>query len=165
MIWYFLKKYRYQYLLIVTKPTCAIFRLTVGRPRTKEEEEEEGDNRSRAMRQRRRTKRRTRSSNTAPSTSSCSSSPSHSACWSSWQQSAPSPSTHRGVDTCEYDADLSHNIFCRIENYSELFILPNFSEWGQFGKMKVGNIVQCISSIIDVIRILTFNIGFSPFSE
>ena len=42
----------------------------------------------------------------------------------------------------------------RIGNKSKWFILPKFSEWGQFGMMKVG-------CIIPVIRILTFNIGFS----
>ena len=45
-------------------------------------------------------------------------------------------------------------------NY-EWFILPNFSEWGQFSIMKVGNIVPYIYSIIPVISILTINIGFS----
>ena len=36
------------------------------------------------------------------------------------------------------------------------FILSIFSEWGQFGIMKV----ECI---IPVFRILTFNIGFSEY--
>ena len=44
--------------------------------------------------------------------------------------------------------------YCRIGNKSEGFILPTFYEWGQFCIMKVG-------CIIPVIRILTFNIGFS----
>ena len=51
--------------------------------------------------------------------------------------------------------------YCRIGNLSEWFILPNFSEWGQFGIMKVGNVLQYIYSIIHVLRILTFNICFS----
>ena len=46
------------------------------------------------------------------------------------------------------------------EEINQCFILPNFSEWGQFGIMKVGNIVPYSYSIITVIKIFTFNIGF-----
>ena len=37
-----------------------------------------------------------------------------------------------------YDRDSTHlSVYCRKGNYSECFILPNCSEWGQFGIMKV----------------------------
>ena len=43
---------------------------------------------------------------------------------------------------------------CRIGKKSEWFILRNFSEWVQFGTMKV-------RYVIPVIRMLTFNISSS----
>ena len=56
------------------------------------------------------------------------------------------------------EIDILRN-YCRIE-INQWFNLP-LSEWVQFGMIKVGNIVPNIYSVIPVIRILTFYIGFS----
>ena len=64
----------------------------------------------------------------------------------------------RGTDCCDRLFIMQITVEY-LGNLSEWIIVPNFSGWGQFGTTKVGN-VPYIYSVIPVIRILTFNIGF-----